>query len=90
MFHLQVVNKIRKEEKIMNSFWKIFFTVILGFIALNIVLDIVGITLHFLFPVLILGGIGYLLYRMWGNSPKCSAATMKTATTGNTFAKKAP
>ncbi|EAG4185121.1 hypothetical protein E5Z49_13420 [Listeria monocytogenes] len=54
----------------MNSFWKIFFTVILGFIALNIVLDIVGITLHFLFPVLILGGIGYLLYRMWGNSPK--------------------
>ncbi|EIZ8021261.1 hypothetical protein MQV48_000773 [Listeria monocytogenes] len=56
----------------MNSFWKIFFTVILGFIALNIVLDIVGITLHFLFPVLILGGIGYLLYRMWGNSPKRS------------------
>ncbi|EAD9709752.1 hypothetical protein AF112_13090 [Listeria monocytogenes] len=54
----------------MNSFWKIFFTVILGFIALNIVLDIVGITLHFLFPVLILGGIGYLLYRMWDNSPK--------------------
>lgn len=90
MFHLQVVNKIRKEEKIMNSFWKIFFTVILGFIALNIVLDIVGITLHFLFPVLILGGIGYLLYRMWGNSPKRSSATMKTATTGNTFAKKAP
>lgn len=73
MFHLQVVNKIRKEEKIMNSFWKIFFTVILGFIALNIVLDIVGITLHFLFPVLILGGIGYLLYRMWGNSPKRSS-----------------
>lgn len=70
MFRLQVVNKIRKEEKIMNSFWKIFFTVILGFIALNIVLDIVGITLHFLFPVLILGGIGYLLYRMWDNSPK--------------------
>lgn len=70
MFRLQVVNKIRKEEKIMNSFWKIFFTVILGFIALNIVLDIVGITLHYLFPVLILGGIGYLLYRMWGNSPK--------------------
>ncbi|HAC1285425.1 TPA_asm: hypothetical protein GI570_08210, partial [Listeria monocytogenes] len=57
----------------MNSFWKIFFTVILGFIALNIVLDIVGITLHFLFPVLILGGIGYLLYRMWGNSPKRSS-----------------
>ncbi|HDI0348624.1 TPA: hypothetical protein PJ431_001629 [Listeria innocua] len=54
----------------MNSFWKIFFKVILGFIALNIVLDIVGITLHFLFPVLVLGGIGYLLYRMWGNSPK--------------------
>ncbi|EFR92799.1 hypothetical protein MXK52_11610 [Listeria innocua] len=54
----------------MNSFWKIFFTVILGFIALNIVLDIVGITLHFLFPVLVLGGIGYLLYRMWGNSLK--------------------
>ncbi|EEO3372047.1 hypothetical protein G6J52_002463 [Listeria monocytogenes] len=57
----------------MNSFWKIFFTVILGFIALNIVLDIVGITLHFLFPVLILGGIGYLLYRMWGNSPNRSS-----------------
>lgn len=57
----------------MNSFWKMFFTIILGFIALNIVLDIVGITLHFLFPVLVLGGIGYLLYRMWGNSPKRSS-----------------
>ncbi|MBC2278180.1 hypothetical protein HCB42_04530 [Listeria welshimeri] len=57
----------------MNSFWKMFFTIILGFIALNIVLDIVGITLHFLFPVLVLGGIGYLLYRMWGNSPKHSS-----------------
>ncbi|MBF2612190.1 hypothetical protein IBB51_13385 [Listeria welshimeri] len=57
----------------MNSFWKMFFTIILGFIALNIVLDIVGITLHFLFPVLVLGGIGYLLYRMWENSPKRSS-----------------
>ncbi|MBC1625711.1 hypothetical protein [Listeria welshimeri] len=57
----------------MNSFWKMFFTIILGFIALNIVLDIVGITLHFLFPVLVLGGIGYLLYRMWGISPKRSS-----------------
>ncbi|MBC6297441.1 hypothetical protein HCJ45_10040 [Listeria sp. FSL L7-1517] len=56
----------------MNKFWKIFFTVILGIIALNIVLKVIGITLHFLFPILILGGIGYLLYRMWGNNTKSS------------------
>lgn len=54
----------------MNKFWKIFFTVILGIIALNIVLKVIGITLHFLFPILILGGIGYLLYHMWGNNTK--------------------
>lgn len=56
----------------MNKFWKIFFTVILGIIALNIVLKVIGITLHFLFPILILGGIGYLLYRMWRNNTKSS------------------
>ncbi|MBC1484352.1 hypothetical protein HCJ52_13475 [Listeria sp. FSL L7-1485] len=56
----------------MNKFWKIFLTVILGIIALNIVLKVIGITLHFLFPILILGGIGYLLYRMWGNNTKSS------------------
>ncbi|MBC1421820.1 hypothetical protein IA612_11645 [Listeria seeligeri] len=57
----------------MNKFWKIFFTVILGIIALNIVFEVIGITLHFIFPVLILGGISYLLYRMWGNSPRRSS-----------------
>ncbi|MBC1528441.1 hypothetical protein HCJ05_13180 [Listeria seeligeri] len=57
----------------MNKFWKIFFTVILGIIALNIVFEVIGITLHFIFPVLILGGIGYLLHRMWGNAPRRSS-----------------
>ncbi|WP_270995197.1 hypothetical protein [Listeria seeligeri] len=57
----------------MNKFWKTFFTIILGIIALNIVFEVIGITLHFVFPVLILGGIGYLLHRMWGNSPRRSS-----------------
>lgn len=55
----------------MNSFWKIFFIVILGFIVFNIVFDIVGIMFYFLFLVFILGGIGYLFYCMWGNFLKC-------------------
>ncbi|WP_048627399.1 hypothetical protein [Listeria ivanovii] len=57
----------------MNKFWKVFFTVILGIITLNIVFKVIGITLHFLFPILVLGGIGYLLYRMWGNNPRRSS-----------------
>ncbi|MHC5252201.1 hypothetical protein ACYRFS_10100 [Listeria kieliensis] len=49
----------------MNNFWKYFLTVVLALIGLNIVLKIIGITLHFLFPILILAGIIFLLYKLW-------------------------
>ncbi len=55
---------------IMNNFWKYFLTVVLALIGLNIVLKFIGITLHFLFPILILAGIIFLLYKLWSGDTR--------------------
>ncbi|EIA19677.1 hypothetical protein X560_1509 [Listeria fleischmannii 1991] len=54
----------------MNQFWKYFFTIILAIIALNIVFKIIGVTLHFLLPLLILAGIVFLINKIWNGKPK--------------------
>ncbi len=54
----------------MNQFWKYFFTIILAIIALNIVFKIIGVTLHFLLPILILAGIVFLINKIWNSKPK--------------------
>ncbi|WP_088809683.1 MULTISPECIES: hypothetical protein [Listeria] len=54
----------------MNQFWKYFFTIILAIIALNIVFKIIGVTLHFLLPILILAGIVFLINKIWNGKPK--------------------
>ncbi|MEN2667488.1 hypothetical protein [Listeria aquatica] len=62
----------------MSNFWKYFLTVVLALIGLNIVLKIIGVTLHFLFPILILAGIIFLLYKLWSG---IIARTIKMAVT---------
>ncbi|EUJ32743.1 hypothetical protein MFLO_06539 [Listeria floridensis FSL S10-1187] len=54
----------------MNNFWKYFFTIILAIIALNILFEVIGITLHFLFPILILAGIVFLINKIWTGQSK--------------------
>ncbi|AQY49977.1 hypothetical protein PWEIH_06266 [Listeria weihenstephanensis FSL R9-0317] len=54
----------------MNNFFKYLFTVILAIIGFNILFKVIGITLHFLFPLLGLALVVYLLYRIWGNNPR--------------------
>lgn len=55
----------------MNNFFKYLFTVILAIIGLNILFKVIGITMHFLFPLLGLALVVYLLYRIWGNPRNC-------------------
>ncbi|KGL39246.1 hypothetical protein BMT55_09480 [Listeria newyorkensis] len=56
----------------MNNFFKYLFTVILAIIGLNILFKVIGITMHFLFPLLGLALVVYLLYRIWGNPRNCN------------------
>ncbi|WP_077913864.1 hypothetical protein [Listeria cornellensis] len=53
-------------------FFKYLFTVILAIIGLNILFKVIGITMHFLFPLLGLALVVYLLYRIWGNPRNCN------------------
>ncbi|MBC1491644.1 hypothetical protein HB825_00705 [Listeria booriae] len=62
----------------MNNFFKYLFTIILVLIGLNILFKVIGITLHFLFPLIGIAIVAYLLYRIWGNPRKCRRNTSKT------------
>ncbi|WP_099222517.1 hypothetical protein [Listeria costaricensis] len=54
----------------MTTFFKYLLTIILALIALNILFDLIGVTLHFLFPLLILALIVYLIMRIWNKPAK--------------------
>ncbi|WP_239255098.1 hypothetical protein [Listeria ilorinensis] len=54
----------------MATFFKYLLTIVLALIALDIIFDLIGITLHFLFPLLLLALIVYLIMRIWNKQPR--------------------
>lgn len=49
----------------MRGFLKIIFSVILVLIAIKIALSILGAIVVMFFPLIILAGISFFLYRLW-------------------------